>query len=75
MLAMRIASGRVVGGRIEFEGEIPEGATVTVIARDGDETFEVNVETEELLLRSSEQCRSGRTVEMNDLLGELRTHE
>ena len=29
---MRMASGKVVGGRVELDGELPEGATVTVIA-------------------------------------------
>jgi hypothetical protein len=37
-----VASGKVVGGRVELDGELPEGASVTVIARDEDETFEVD---------------------------------
>jgi hypothetical protein len=39
-----MAPGRVVGGRVEFDGELPEGATVAVLATDGDETFEVDAE-------------------------------
>ena len=29
---MQIASGKVVGGRVELESELPEGAVVTVLA-------------------------------------------
>jgi hypothetical protein len=36
---MQVASGKVVDGRVELDGELPEGASVTVIARDGDETL------------------------------------
>ena len=72
---MQIASGKVVGGRVELEGELPEGATVTVIAREADETFEVDNDTEQILLRAVEQCQRGKTIPMGDLLDELRTRE
>ena len=72
---MQIASGKVVGGRVELEGELPEGATVTVIAREADETFEVDADTEQILLRAIEQCERGETKPMADLLGELRARE
>jgi hypothetical protein len=72
---MEIASGRVVGGRVELDSELPEGATVTVLARDADETFEVDAETEEALLRAIEQCRRGETIPMSQLLRELRARE
>ena len=42
---MRIAPGKVVNGRIELDAELPEGASVTVLALEGDETFEVSAET------------------------------
>ncbi len=58
---MRIAHGRVVGGRVELDGELPEGATVAVLATDGDETFEVDAETKRVLLTAIEQCRNGQT--------------
>ena len=72
---MRIASGRVVGGRVELEGELPEGASVTVIAPEGDETFEADAETEEQLLEAIRQCERGATVPLNELLRELRDRE
>jgi hypothetical protein len=73
---MQIASGKVVGGRVELDsGELPEGATVTVIARDADETFEVDAETEQVLLRAIDQCKHGESMPMAELLRELRTRE
>ena len=72
---MQIASGKVVGGRVELDGELPEGATVTVIAREADETFEVDADTEQILLRAIEQCERGETMPMADLLNELRARE
>ena len=69
---MRIAHGRVVGGRVELDGELPEGATVAVLATDGDETFEVDAETKRVLLTAIEQCRNGQTTPMVDLLAEIR---
>lgn len=72
---MQIASGKVIGGRVELDGALPEGATVTVIAREADETFEVDADTEQILLRAIEQCERGDTMPMADLFGELRARE
>jgi hypothetical protein len=72
---MVIASGRVVGGRVELDSELPEGASVTVLAREGDETFEADPETERMLLDSIAQCERGETIPLTQLLGELRDRE
>ena len=72
---MRISSGKVVGGRVELDGELPEGASVTVLATEGDETFEADAETEQLLLQAIEQCNQGKTMPMTQLLAELRDRE
>ena len=72
---MRIASGRVVAGRVELDGELPEGAAVTVLALEGDETFEADAETEKMLLESMAQCDDGRTTLFADFLSELRSRE
>ena len=72
---MVIASGRVVGGRVEHDSELPEGASVTVLAPEGDETFEVDPETERMLLDSIAQCERGETMPLTQLLGELRDRE
>ena len=75
MEIMQIASGTVVGGRVELDAELPEGTRVTVLAGDGDETFEADPETEKMLLDAIAQCRRGDTIPVTDLLGELRRRE
>ena len=69
---MVIASGKVVGGRVELDSELPEGASVTVLAPEGDETFEADPETERMLLDSIAQCERGETIPLTQLLSELR---
>lgn len=72
---MQIASGKVVAGRVELDAELPEGATVTVIAREADESVDVDAATEEVLLRAIGQCERRETTPMSDLLDELRSRE
>ena len=72
---MRIASGKVVDGRVELDGELPEGASVTVLALEDDETFEADAETEKMLLEAIAQCDRGQTTPLTDLLSELRSRE
>jgi hypothetical protein len=72
---MQIASGKVVGGRIELDTELPEGALVTVLTRDADETFEVDEATERMLLDAIAQCDSGRTVPLDKVLSDLRNDD
>jgi hypothetical protein len=72
---MRITSGKVVNGRVELDAEFPEGASVTVLAHEGDETFEADAETEKVLLEAIAQCNRRQTTPMTDLLSELRTRE
>jgi hypothetical protein len=47
---VRIAPGKVVDGRVELDAELPEGAPVTVLALEGDETFEADPKTKKMLL-------------------------
>jgi hypothetical protein len=72
---MRIASGKVVRGRVELDGELPEGASVTVLALEDDETFEAGAESEKMLLEAIAQCDRGETTPLTDLLTELRSRE
>ncbi len=72
---MCIASGKVVGGRVELDAELPEGAAVTVLAPEGDETFAADAETERMLLEAIAQCDRRQTTPMSELLGELRGRE
>ena len=59
---MRIAPGKVVNGRVELDAELPEGTSVTVLALEGDETFEADAETEQILLQAIAQCEKGQTT-------------
>lgn len=72
---MQIASGKVVNGRVVVEADLPEGADVTLIALDGEETFEVSPELEALLLESIAQGERGETIPAEQLLRELRSRE
>ena len=69
---MLIAPGKVVGGRIEVDADLPEGASVTVLVMDGDGTFDADSEAEEMLLEAVAQCRRGETTPLTEFLDELR---
>jgi hypothetical protein len=75
MTVMQIASGKVVGGMVVVEGDLPEGADVTLLALDGEEEFEVGAELEAVLLESIAQGRRGETISAEDLLREMRSRE
>ena len=72
---MQIASGKVVNGKIVVDAELPEGTEVTLLALDGEETFEVDAELEAVLLESIAQADRGETISGEDLLRELRSRE
>ena len=71
--AMQLTTGTVVGGKIVVEGDpLPEGAVVTILARETEETFEVPVELEAELLESIAQADRGETISAAELLKRLR---
>jgi len=72
---MRISSGKVVDGQIIYEGEFPEGAEVTLIARDDEETFNVTPALRAVLLQSIAECERGETISGSDLIREMRSRE
>ena len=72
---MQIASGRVIDHRVVIDGELPEGAEVTLLALDGEETFEVDAELEAVLLESIAQGERGETLAAEALLEEMRSRE
>ena len=55
-----------------MEAELPEGAAVTVLMPEGDETFEADEETARMLLDSIAQCDRGETVPFETVMQELR---
>jgi predicted transcriptional regulator len=70
---MVITSGRVVAGKIVVEGEpLPEGAVVTILSREGDETFELDASMEAELLESLAEAERGETVSADEVLENLR---
>jgi hypothetical protein len=69
---MRVTKGRVVGGRIEVEGEaLPEGKTLKIVILE-DEAFSVTDEEKRFLLESLASAERGETVDGFELLEELR---
>jgi hypothetical protein len=72
---MRISSGKVVDGQIVYEGDFPEGAEVTLIAHEDEETFEVTPELKAVLLQSIAACERGETISGDELLREMRSRE
>ena len=72
---MRVASGKVVHGKIVYEGQLPEGADVTLLAYEREETFEVSPELKAVLLESIAQCERGETISAEDLLQEMISRE
>jgi hypothetical protein len=70
---MRIATGKVVQGKLELEGHsLEEGVTVTVLVPEADETFELTPEENAALEASLEEAAQGRFVDAEALLRELR---
>jgi hypothetical protein len=75
MCDMRIASGRVIDGRVIYEGELPEGAEVTLLAHEAEETFEVTPELKAVLLQSIAECERGETITADELIREMLSRE
>lgn len=70
---MKVATGRVVQGNVVLEGEpLAEGAVVTVVARDDDDTFDVSEEDERALLEAIAQADRGQVVSWEALREQLR---
>ncbi len=72
---MRVASGKVVHGQIVYEGELPEGADVTLIADDHEIGFAVDPELKAVLLEAIAGCDRGEKISADQLLLELQSDE
>jgi len=68
---MRVITGRVVEGKIEVEGGLPEGTPVAVLAAD-EAGFRLTEEDEEALFSALQDTRSGNYVDGRALLRELK---
>ena len=70
---MLITTGKVQDGTIQLDGEnLPEGAIVTVLTHEGDETFELGPEQEAQLLAAIEESERGEVITASQLLQQLR---
>jgi hypothetical protein len=73
--AMRIVSGKVIGGKVVVEGEpLHEGSLVTVVAPEDDETFALSDDDEAALLASIAEADRGEVVPAATVLERLRRH-
>ena len=73
MQVMRVTSGRVVSGHIVIEGEpLPDGSIVTVLAREADESFELDAAAEAELLLSMAEADRGELIPAEDVLRSFR---
>jgi hypothetical protein len=73
LLDMRIATGKIVSGKVEVEGEpLAEGSRVTVLVREQDEPFELPDDQEQELLASIGEADRGELTDGATLLRSLR---
>jgi hypothetical protein len=69
---MRITAGKVVSGHIDYEGELPDGVEVTIVAHETGDTIEVDEETEGELLLALAEADHGEFFSAEQVLAELR---
>jgi len=68
-----ITTGKVQGGTIKLdEPNLPEGAVVTVLASEGDETFELAPGDEAKLLAAIAEADRGETTSASQVLQQIR---
>jgi len=66
---MLVTTGKVTGGAIEVEeGSLPEGATVTILATEDGEVFELNSSDEAMILAAIAEADRGEVINASDLL-------
>lgn len=64
--------GKVLGRTIKLDGKIlPEGTIVTVLAPEGDETFELRPEEEVQLLAAIAEAERGETTDASQVLKQI----
>lgn len=69
---MKVATGKIVGGKVVVEGvTFEEGTSVTVLARDDEGGFNLTPEEEAELLLSIAEADRGETVPAEEVLAKL----
>jgi len=70
---MLITTGKVTNGVIQIDNkDLPEGTTVTILAHEGDETFELEPEQEGQLLAAIAEADRGELINAQDVLKKIR---
>ena len=70
---MLITTGKVNNGVIQIDTtDLPNGTTVTVLAHEGDETFELDATQEAELLAAIAEADRGETINASELLQKIR---
>jgi hypothetical protein len=73
---MRVANGKVVEGKVVTDGApFEDGASVTVIAADDAETFELGPEDEAALLAAIEEADRDEVVDGAELIAKLSSED
>jgi hypothetical protein len=69
---MLVTTGKVNGGAIELEaGSLPEGATVTILATEDGEVFELNSSDEAMILAAIAEAERGEVINASEVLRQL----
>lgn len=69
---MLVTTGKVAGGAIEIEaGSLPEGATVTILATEDGEVFELNSSDEAMILAAIAEAERGELINASDVLRQI----
>ena len=70
---MLITTAKVNNGVIEIDSkDLPDGTTVTLLAHEGDETFELNAAQESELLAAIAEAERGELLSASELLRQIR---
>ncbi|HEY0143781.1 MAG TPA: hypothetical protein VGF48_23035 [Thermoanaerobaculia bacterium] len=73
---MRVTSGKVVAGGIVVEGEpLPDGTVVTVLAREANESFELDAAAEAEMLLSLAEADRGELIPAEEVLRTFRDND
>jgi len=72
IFAVKIATGKIVDGKVVIEGAtFEEGTSVTVLARDDEGGFTLTPEEEAELLMSIAEADRGETIPAEEVLAKL----
>jgi hypothetical protein len=70
---MLITTGKVNNGVIQIDSkDLPDGTTVTLLAHEGDETFELDAAQEAELLTAIAEAERGEFVSASEVLQQIR---